>query len=91
MDPDIESMNSIDCEHIAGLIPPYPLEALAPAEQALVDQHVAGCAECRALLAEYGAIAEGLLYTTPPVAAPPHLEADLRRRLQEERAKQQGY
>lgn len=80
-------MKRSHCDDIAGLIPEYALEALSSAEQALVEEHVARCAECRTLLTEHQALSEGLLYTSPPVAAPPHLEADLRRRLAEARAK----
>ncbi|MFQ5804252.1 MAG: anti-sigma factor domain-containing protein [Candidatus Methylomirabilales bacterium] len=74
------------CDEIPELIPAYALEALTQAEQALVEEHVAGCHGCRTLLADHQALAEGLLYTAPPVAASPHLEADLRRRLSEAKA-----
>ncbi len=77
----------LHCDELADLLPAYALEALPPDERALVEVHVATCPACRALLAEYQAVAEGLLYAAPLVAAPPHLEADLRRRLKEARPK----
>ena len=67
---------------IIELIPAYALEALTPDEQALVEEHLAGCADCRTLLTEYRAVAEGLPYTVPQVTAPSHLELDLVRRLE---------
>ncbi|MFQ5519777.1 MAG: anti-sigma factor family protein, partial [Candidatus Methylomirabilia bacterium] len=75
-----------NCDAVAELIPGYALEALIQADQALVEGHVAGCPGCRAMLAEHRTVAEGLVYTPPLVAAPPHLEADLRRRLEQARA-----
>lgn len=75
------------CDEVGGLIPAYALDTLPQTEQALVDEHVVRCPDCRALLVEYEALAEGMLYTAPPVAAPPHVEADLRRRLAETRTK----
>ncbi len=82
MDP----MRPSQCDEIPELIPAYALQALPRAEQAMVEKHVPKCPDCRTLLADHQALAEGLLYTAPPVAAPPHLEADLRRRLAEARA-----
>ncbi len=82
MDP----MRPSHCDEVPELIPAYALQALPRAEQAMVEKHVPKCPDCRTLLADHQALAEGLLYTAPPVAAPPHLEADLRRRLAEARA-----
>lgn len=84
MDP----MRPSHCDEVPELIPAYALQALPRAEQTMVEEHVPKCPDCRTLLADHQALAEGLLYTAPPVAAPPHLEADLRRRLAEARAKE---
>jgi anti-sigma-K factor RskA len=70
-----------DCDEMADLIPAYTLDALSQAEKTRVEQHLAGCADCRALLGEYRAVGETLLYAAPPVEAPARLEADLLRRL----------
>ena len=68
-------------EAIQELIPAYALGATDPDESAQVEVHLRTCARCRALLADYQLLADELLYTVPYTAAPPHLQADLRRRL----------
>ncbi len=75
-------MAKLTCEQVTELLPEYVLGALSPAEAADVQAHVAQCADCRAALADYEAVTEGLLYAAPPRSAPAYLEADLRRRIQ---------
>jgi anti-sigma-K factor RskA len=68
-------------EAVRDLIPAYALGATDEEEQAEVEKHLKQCAECRVLLADYRILADELLYTAPPLSAPPHLATDLRRRL----------
>ncbi len=72
------------CPDFADLLPAYALEALSEPERAQVEAHLHACAVCRAVLADYQAVAEGLLYTAPPAQAPAHLAADLQQRLRRE-------
>ena len=55
------------CAEIQPLLAAYALEALEPEERLRVEAHLAGCAACRAALAEYQAVAEGLALAAPPV------------------------
>lgn len=75
------TQSSPHSDEIAALLPAYALEALPLSECARVEAHLNTCAECRALLADYRTIADGLPYTAPRSSAPAHLEADLIRRL----------
>jgi len=68
-------------ESVRDLIPAYALGAVDPDERGEVEAHLQLCAPCRALLADYRLLADELLYTAPPVHAPRHLAADLRRRV----------
>ena len=43
----------MDCDQVRELLEAYALGALDADEQARVEQHLAGCAECRQLVAEY--------------------------------------
>jgi len=63
--------------HVHDLIPAYALGCLDDSELAHVEAHLAGCAECRAELAEYRQISDQLVLTSP--LAEPAL--DLRDRL----------
>lgn len=49
------------CEVIRDLIPLYEEDLCSQASRELVDEHVAGCAECRALLGEDGLTAHGMV------------------------------
>lgn len=56
-------------------IPLLALGGLEAAEQAQLEQHLAECAACRALLAEYTFVADELNLRAPPQNAPPNLYA----------------
>ena len=56
-------------EHPSERLVPYLRNELAAAERAAVTAHVEGCAECRAALADFAALAERLARAPEP--APP--------------------
>ncbi len=68
-------------ETIEGLIPAYALGAADSDENREVEVHLPSCAACRALLAEYHKVSDGLLFATPPMAAPAGLTERMQRRL----------
>jgi anti-sigma-K factor RskA len=55
----------------------YALQALDPDEVQSVKEHLAACQECTQRLAEYDAIADGLLFAVPPKTPPPQLRSRL--------------
>ena len=59
----------------------YALGALDPAEAAALESHLQTCADCRAELAAYQRISEGLLAALPPQTPPPALRGKLAARL----------
>jgi anti-sigma-K factor RskA len=73
-------------EHVAleALVPAYAAGATDPAERAEIGQHLPGCAQCRALLADYQDLCNDLLYAVPLVTAPDNLRGDFIRRLNRE-------
>ncbi len=79
-------MNGMSRDELLALLPAYALGALDPDELAAVESWLPTDAEARALLAQYQAVADRLYALAPLQPAPPHLEADLRRRLAAERA-----
>ncbi len=80
-------MNGMSRDELLALLPAYALGALDPDELAAVETWLSTDAEARALLAQYQAVADRLYVLAPIRPAPPHLEADLRRRLAAERAR----
>lgn len=68
-------------EELLDLIPAYALGALDKDERAAVEAWLPGDADAQQLLDEYRALADLLPMAAPGVAAPPHLEADLRKRI----------
>jgi anti-sigma-K factor RskA len=62
-------------------IPLLALGGLDAVEQARLEQHLAVCPACRALLAEYHFVAEELNAQVPPQTIPAELEAKLMRQL----------
>jgi anti-sigma-K factor RskA len=58
-------------------IPAYALGALDAGDAAALELHLRSCEACRAELASYGRVSEGMLAALPPQEPP----ADLRRRL----------
>jgi anti-sigma-K factor RskA len=71
----------MDHESTEGLIPAYALGAVDPDESRDVEAHLAACATCRDLLAEYRELGGGLLFATPPMAAPAGITERMRERL----------
>lgn len=68
-------------ELIEGLIPAYALGATDPGESRAVEAHLPSCAACRARLAEYRSLGDGLLYAVPAMTAPAGLTERMQRRL----------
>jgi anti-sigma-K factor RskA len=71
----------MDRNTLLDLIPAYAIGALDPDERAEVEAFLTADAEARELLAEYQALSDSLILTTPVKRAPSHLNADLRQRL----------
>jgi len=71
----------MDRNTLLDLIPAYALGALDPDERAEVEAFLATDAEAQKLLAEYQALTDAIVLTTPARRAPAHLNADLRQRL----------
>lgn len=55
------------------LLGAYALGTLDPEEQAELELHLDGCQSCRALLADYQQVADGLLHLAPAAAPAPEL------------------
>ncbi len=68
-------------ETLRDLIPAFAVGALDDDERSALEKHLRGCDECRALLAEYRALGDDLLYAAPPMAARAGLTEALRRRI----------
>ncbi len=71
----------MDRNILLDLIPAYALGALDTDERAEVEAFLATDAEARQMLAQYQAMADDIILTTPARSAPAHLSADLRQRL----------
>jgi anti-sigma-K factor RskA len=73
-----------DHERFAEDVAAYALGSLEGPERARVVAHVATCAACQSLLAEYGAVTEALTIALAPVSAPreawPTIQAAARQR-----------
>lgn len=76
----------MDRQTFLDLIPAYALGALDAAERSAFEAQLANDAEARQMLAEYQAITDLLVLTTPAQPAPAHLKQDLQRRLAARRA-----
>lgn len=68
-------------DELIDLIPAYALGALDADEKAEFETWLVGDSQAQALLAEYRQVADRLVIAAPLRTAPPHLQADLRRRL----------
>jgi anti-sigma-K factor RskA len=66
-----------DCRNIEPLLAAYALDSLEGEERAQVDAHLPACPDCRARLAEYRAVADGLLMAVPAAAPPARLRQGL--------------
>lgn len=62
------------------------LDALEPADDALLSEHLGSCADCRALLTEMTHVAAALAYDTDQVEPPPALLEGIRAALAEDAA-----
>ncbi len=71
-------MNHLEIEES---IPLLALGGLSPAEEARLEEHLAVCPSCRALLAEYQFVSAELAEQVPAVPVPAHLEAKLMRQV----------
>ena len=78
------------CEEIRPLLAAYALEALGPEERLRVEAHLAECAACRAALAGYQAVAEGLALSVPPEPPPSRLRRRLAARIAAPRRSRPG-
>jgi anti-sigma-K factor RskA len=63
------------------LVPAYALGAIDKDERRQVEAHLRSCSACRALLADYQAMSDDLLYATPMTTAPLYLRSQLRRQV----------
>jgi Anti-sigma-K factor rskA/Putative zinc-finger len=75
----------MSCDEFVELLEGYALGALEADERARVDAHLASCADCRALVAEYEAVLAGLpdaLSLASPVRLPDALKTRLLRAIE---------
>jgi hypothetical protein len=75
-------------QHEPGLLGAYVLDVLEPEERREIEEHLAGCAECRAELAELEAV-KNVLDELPPEAlmhGPPDADLVLQRTLRQMRS-----
>jgi putative zinc finger protein len=75
-------------QHEPGLLGAYVLDVLDPEERRQIEEHLAGCAECRAELAELEAV-KNVLDELPPEAllhGPPDADLVLQRTLRQMRS-----
>lgn len=68
-------MTTMTCAEATELAGFYVLDALEPAERALVDAHLATCTEAHAELTEVGGVVPALATLAEPVAAPDSLKS----------------
>lgn len=68
----------LPCDEVAALIPAHSLGATDPEEATMVNRRLNACPNAAAELAEYGKLAEALLYAAPSRQAPPQLGQRLR-------------
>lgn len=62
-------------EELRELAPAYALGALTPGQRASVEAHLSECAECRAEVASFTPVVQGLAYTVPIEEPPAGLRA----------------
>lgn len=67
------------CDTVAALVPAHSIGATDDDEANVVHTQLADCPQAAAALAHYSQLAELLLFSAPPVAAPPAVAARLRR------------
>lgn len=69
-------------DRLRDLLPAHALGALDPEERREVEEHLAGCAECREELAGWGPTLEGLAESAPPVRPSAEVRAGLLSRIE---------
>lgn len=70
-----------ECRNIEPLLAAYALDSLEGEEKAQVEAHLPACPDCRALLADYRSVADGLLMAVPGSAPPTRLRQALVERI----------
>ncbi len=68
-------------EHMTDLLPEYALGLMRGSERRRAERHLRGCAGCRAELASWLAVTDGLAFAPRPVEPPPALKEKLFARL----------
>src|SRR4030095_1608800 len=78
--PRGRSRNAVTEEHerLAEDVAAYALGSLEDAERARVVSHIASCAACESLLAEYRTVGGALAIAMAPVSPPPEAWATIR-------------
>ena len=72
------SATVLPCDEIAALIPAHSIGATDPEEATVLLGRLHACPDAATELADYGKLAEALLYAAPPRLAPPQLAQRLR-------------
>ena len=80
----------IDHDEIRSLLSAYCDGDLDPVRTAVVERHLAECADCRAEVADLQTLLR-LLHSTPPVEAPPWLSSRIMARVREQQAVRHGW
>lgn len=70
-------MDTLTCDEVKPLLPGLAAGALDADERAVINAHLAGCADCRAELAEYNAVAYGLTQVVPQHTPSPALRGSI--------------
>jgi len=79
------------CPTIRELLAAYTFGTLESAEKHRVESHLQSCADCRAQLADYQMIGNGLAHALPPHLPPPRLRARLIAQLARRETKPQPF
>lgn len=74
-------MSELTHDEIRERLPDYALDLLDESERTQVATHLAGCASCRAELADYTAVVDKLPLAAPTVEPSPALKTRLRQRI----------
>ena len=69
------AMPELTCDEVTELAGLYVLDALAPAERAAIDVHLASCTEAHEEITSLGGVVPALASMSEPVDAPPALKA----------------
>lgn len=66
------------CREVGSILPAFSLDTADPNERAFVKAHLRDCPGAAETLADYAEVVDGLLFSAPPVPAPPELTEKLR-------------